>query len=42
MKITQKWFDKDYIYGLDGKGTQYRQSLLRIHILAGQYAEATF
>lgn len=28
MKITEIWFDADYIYGRDDKGKEYRQSLL--------------
>lgn len=28
MKITQIWFDADYIYGVDESGREYRQSLL--------------
>ncbi len=28
MKITQIWFDADYIYGVDESGKEYRQSLL--------------
>lgn len=28
MKITQIWFDPDYIYGVDESGKEYRQSLL--------------
>lgn len=28
MKITNIWFDHDYIYGTDELGTEYRQSLL--------------
>lgn len=28
MKITRIWFDGDYIYGIDEKGKEYRQSLL--------------
>lgn len=28
MKITDIWFDADYIYGRDDKGKEYKQSLL--------------
>ena len=28
MKITEIWFDADYIYGRDDKGKEYKQSLL--------------
>ena len=28
MKITNIWFDADYIYGKDEKGKEYKQSLL--------------
>lgn len=28
IKITKIWFDRDYIYGTDENGKQYRQSLL--------------
>ena len=28
MKITQIWFDSDFIYGKDDAGNQYQQSLL--------------
>ncbi len=28
MKITRIWFEKDYIYGVDESGKEYRQSLL--------------
>lgn len=28
MKITKIWFDRDYIYGSDENGVQYRQSLI--------------
>jgi hypothetical protein len=28
MKITEIWFDADYIYGKDDGGQQYKQSLL--------------
>lgn len=28
FKINKIWFDQDYIYGCDGKGNTYRQSLL--------------
>lgn len=28
MKITEIWFDADYIYGRDDEGKEYKQSLL--------------
>lgn len=28
MKITKIWFDADYIYGMDEKEKEYKQSLL--------------
>lgn len=28
MKLDKIWFDKDYIYGKDTKGNEYKQSLL--------------
>lgn len=28
MKITEIWFDADYLYGKDEEGRQYKQSLL--------------
>ena len=28
MRITEIWFDADYIYGKDEEGIEYKQSLL--------------
>lgn len=28
MKITEIWFDKEHIYGVDDNGVEYKQSLL--------------
>ena len=28
MKIVKVWFDKDYVFGIDENGKEYRQSLL--------------
>ena len=40
MKIVRVWFDKDYVYGVDNNGKEYRQSLLWYpHLLSANEEE---
>ncbi len=40
MKIARVWFDKDYVYGVDNNGKEYRQSLLWYpHLLSANEEE---